>query len=95
MPVGASASREAGVGATGRFAGLAGGSLPFDAGAAGLGTLLAVSVFSLVVTLLRRVQAHRQMTARIRSRLATFAGPLADPPEAISAKRGSSTIRSA
>ena len=95
MAVGASASREAGVGATGRFAGLAGGSLPFDAGAAGLGTLLAVSVFSLVVTLLRRVQAHRQMTARIRSRLATFAGPSADPPEAISAKRGSSTIRSA
>jgi hypothetical protein len=65
-------------GAGARLAGL-GGTLPLDPGAAGLGTLLAISAASLAVTLLRRGQARRRMAARIARRLATFAGSPPDP----------------
>ena len=67
-----------------RIAGL-GGPLPFDAGTAGLGTLLAISAASLAVTLLRREQSKRRLATRIAGRLATFAaGPegSAGPPPA-------------
>ncbi len=82
-----------------RFAGL-GGTLPLDAGAAGLGTLLAISAASLAVTLLRREQSRRRMATRIAGRLATFVGGPAGSrprtsPEPRSAERGPSTIHSA
>ena len=44
-------------GAAGRLAGL-GGTLPFDAGTAGLGTLAAISAASVAVTLLRRAYSR-------------------------------------
>jgi hypothetical protein len=56
--------------------------LPFDAGAAGVGTLLAISVLSVAVTLLRRTRSRRRLAARIAGRLASFAAPaeaLRDP----------------
>ena len=68
------------LGATaGRLAGL-GGTLPFDAGIAGLGTLAAISAASVAVTLLRRASSRRRLSARIAGRLATFAAPAGDPP---------------
>jgi hypothetical protein len=72
-----------------------GGTLSLDPGAAGLGTLLAISAASLAVTLLRRGQARRRMAARIARRLATFAGPRPGPSEAIAVERAPSTIHSA
>ena len=85
-------------GALSRIAGL-GGQLPFDAGTAGLGTLIALSAASLAVTLLRREQSKRRLATRIAGRLATFAtgseaasGPSTDgsvPPR--SAEREPST----
>ncbi len=100
--VGASGSgpsaSDAGTAGASRFAGL-GGTLPFDAGAAGLGTLVAISVASVAVTMLRREQARRQMAARIAGRLATFVGgpegSAAAPSGPRSAERESSTIHSA
>jgi hypothetical protein len=85
-----------------RFASL-GGSWPLDAGAAGIGTLVAVSAASVAVTLIRREQSRRRLAGRIAGRLATFVGgpadPAADPavgPSAPrSAERGPSTIHSA
>jgi hypothetical protein len=93
-----------------RFASL-GGSLPLDAGAAGIGTLVAVSAASVTVTLIRREQSRRRLAARIAGRLTTFAGgssvpsthpsvdpgvdPADDPPTPRSAERGPSTIHSA
>jgi hypothetical protein len=56
--------------------------LPFDAGAAGVGTLLAISVLSVAVALLRRTRSRRRLAARIAGRLASFAAPaeaLRDP----------------
>jgi hypothetical protein len=47
------------------------GGLP---GAAGIGTLLAISALSLAVTGLRRWQARRRLGARVATRLAAFAG---------------------
>jgi hypothetical protein len=47
------------------------GGLP---GAAGIGTLLAVSALSVAVTALRRWQARRRLGARVTARLAAFAG---------------------
>jgi hypothetical protein len=79
----------------GRLAGLGGGQLPFDAGAAGLGTLLAISAASLAVTLLRREQARRRFATRIAGRLATFAGPPGRPDGSTPAEREPSTIHSA
>ena len=85
-------------GSAGRLAGL-GGTLPFDAGTAGLGTLAAISAASVAVTLLRRAYGRRRLSARIAGRLATFAAPAGDPPggpsAASSAERGPSTIHSA
>jgi hypothetical protein len=85
--------------------------LPLDAGAAGIGTLLAVSAASVTVTLIRREQSRRRLAARIAGRLTTFAGgssvpstdpsddpgvdPADDPPTPRSAERGPSTIHSA
>ncbi len=85
-------------GSAGRLAGLS-GTLPFDAGTAGLGTLAAISAASVAVTLLRRAYSRRRLSARIAGRLATFAAPSGDPPGDLpptsSAERGPSTIHSA
>ncbi|MFL5716314.1 MAG: lamin tail domain-containing protein [Chloroflexota bacterium] len=85
-----------------RFAGF-GGSLPLGAGAAGLGTLLAVSAASVAVTLVRREHARRRVATHVAGRLATFVGaatgpsgdPADGPPASRSAERGPSTIHSA
>jgi hypothetical protein len=45
------------------------------AGLAGLGTLIALSVISLAVTLGRRAHARRRVEARITARLASFGAP--------------------
>lgn len=85
--------------AAARFAGLGGGSFPLDPGAAGLGTLLAISAISLGVTLLRREHARRRLATRIAGRLVTFAGPTAGPSGGpsgpLAAEREPSTIHSA
>ncbi len=73
--VGPTAVASAGGQSGGRLAGLGGGPLSLDPGAAGLGTLLAISAASLAVTLLRRAHARRRVAARIAGRLTTFAGP--------------------
>ncbi|MFL5673507.1 MAG: lamin tail domain-containing protein [Chloroflexota bacterium] len=99
---GGSSAAPSGLPGTTRFAGL-GGSLPFDAGIAGLGTLVAISAASVAVTLIRREQSRRRLTARISGRLATLvagaSGPPAgadiDPAVPRSAERGPSTIHSA
>ncbi|HEX6868998.1 MAG TPA: OB-fold nucleic acid binding domain-containing protein, partial [Candidatus Limnocylindrales bacterium] len=76
-----------------------GGALPFDAGAAGLATLLAISAASVAMALLRREQSKRRLATRIAGRLAAFAGgstdPAAPPSDPRSAERGPSTIHSA
>ncbi len=67
---------------TSRFAGFGSSPLPIDAGAAGVGTLVAISVLSVAVTLLRRSRSRRRLAARIAGRLASFAAPaeaLRDP----------------
>jgi hypothetical protein len=79
--VGAAGTSDVALG-TSRFAGIGSPALPIDAGAAGLGTLLAISVLSVAVTLLRRSRSRRRLAARIASRLASLAGPaeaLRDP----------------
>ena len=55
------------------------GPFPLDPGAAGLGTLLAISAASLAITVLRRQQLRRRMAARIATRLATFAAAVGGP----------------
>ena len=50
------------------------------AGVAGLGTLAALSIASLSVTLLRRQHANRRLEARIAARVASFGGPIDRPP---------------
>jgi hypothetical protein len=79
----------------GRVAGFGGGPWPVDPGAAGLGTLVAISALSLVVTVLRRAHARRQFAARIAARLVTFAGPSGDHFDGTIAEREPSTNRSA
>jgi hypothetical protein len=69
-----------------RFAALGGGSWPAPPEVAGLGTLLAISAVSLVVTLLRREQSRRRLATRIAGRLATFATP--STPAAVAVLRG-------
>jgi hypothetical protein len=67
---------------TSRFAGFGSPPLSIDAGAAGVGTLLAISVLSVAVTLLRRSRSRRRLATRIAGRLASFATPaeaLRDP----------------
>jgi hypothetical protein len=66
-----------------RFAGLASGPWPATPEVAGLGTLLAISAVSVVVTLLRREQSRRRLATRIAGRLATFATPSTPAPEAV------------
>jgi len=80
---------------TSRFAGFGGAPWPVDAGAAGIGTLLAISVLSVAVTLLRRTRSRRRLAARIAGRLASYAAPadaLRDPNVA---ERGPSTNHAA
>jgi hypothetical protein len=78
---------------TGRLAGLGGGPSPFDGGAAGLATLVAISAVSAAVTILRRRHSRRRMAVRIAARLATFAGPSPGPEMATAAEREPSTNR--
>ena len=66
-------------GGSGRLAGLGGGGLPVDAGAAGLGGLAAISTASIVVTLLRREQSRRRLASRIAARLADPRRPYRRP----------------
>jgi hypothetical protein len=80
---------------TGRLAGLGGGPSPFDGGAAGLAALVAISVISAAVTILRRRHARRRFAARIAARLTTFAGPPTGPGTGTAAEREPSTNRSA
>ena len=69
------------------------------AGMAGLGTVICLSLASLLVTLGRRAHARRQIAARVAARVAAFeasAGPSSDPPPAPrSVERGDSTIHAA
>jgi hypothetical protein len=81
--------------ATSRFAGLGAAPWPVDPGAAGLGTLLAISGLSLAVALLRREGARRRSAARLAGRLATLAGPKATLAGPSVAEREPSTIHSA
>ncbi len=85
---------DAGTG-TSRFAGFGGTPWPVDAGAAGLGTLLAISALSVAVTLLRRSRSRRLLAARIASRLASFATPTDAVRDPIAAEREPSTIHAA
>jgi hypothetical protein len=78
-----------------RFSSFAGGPWPVDAGAAGLGTLFAISAASIAVAVLRREYARRRLAARIGGRLASFAGSADHPGDPTPAERGSSTNRSA
>jgi hypothetical protein len=80
---------------TGRLAGLGSGPSPFDGGAVGLATLVAISAISAAVTILRRRHTRRRLAARIAARLATFAGPPPSPAMATAAEREPSTNRSA
>jgi hypothetical protein len=80
---------------TSRFAGFGGGPLPVDAGAAGLGTLAAISAVSLSVTLLRRSRSRRRLAARIAARLASFGTPADGPRDPNPAEREPSTIHAA
>jgi hypothetical protein len=79
----------------GRLAVLAGGPFVLDTGAAGLGTLLAISAASLAVTLLRREHARRRSATRIAARLVVHAGPRAPIAAPNTGERGPSTIHSA
>jgi hypothetical protein len=94
-PVLASADPAGGGRSAGLLAGFGGAPWPVDPGAAGLGSLIAISALSLVVTLLRRAHARRVFAARIAARLVTFAGPTAGHPGGPTAERGPSTNRSA
>ena len=78
-----------------RQARLGGAPWPVDPGAAGLGTLLAISALSLAVTVLRRQHARRRFAARMAGRLAAFAASQGPADDATMAERGSSTNRSA
>jgi hypothetical protein len=98
-PAGAAqASGETGQGATtgtSRFAGFGGAQWPVEPGAAGVGTLLAISALSLAVTLLRRSRSRRRLAARIASRLASFAAPTPARRDPIAAEREPSTNHAA
>jgi hypothetical protein len=88
-------SQSPGPAGSSRFAGLTGAPWPTDAGVAGLGSLVLVSVLSLAVTLLRRQRSQRRLAARVAVRLATLTGSSGPPPAAASAERGPSTTDSA
>ncbi len=74
-----------------RLAGLGGSPWPLEPGLAGIGTMLAVSLLSVAVTLLRRARSRRRVAARIAARLATFVGPRAVLDGRSVAERGPST----
>jgi hypothetical protein len=80
---------------TSRLAGFGGSTWPVDAGAAGVGTLFAISALSVAVTLLRRSRSRRLLAARIASRLASFATPKDADKDTIVAEREPSTIHAA
>ena len=80
---------------TSRFAGFGTGPWPIDAGAAGVGTLLAISVLSVAVTLLRRSRSRRRLAARIAGRLASFAAPAEAQRDPSVAEREPSTNHAA
>jgi hypothetical protein len=69
------------------------------AGVAGLGTLIALSLASLLVILGRRAHARRQIAARVAARVAAFdgsPGPPSGPPAGPrSAERDDGTIHAA
>ena len=71
-------------GSAGRLAGL-GGTLPFDAGTAGLGTLAAISAASVAVTLLRRAYGRRRLSRPDRRSIGHVRGPLRRPARRASA----------
>jgi uncharacterized protein YdeI (BOF family) len=79
----------------GRLAGLTSAPWPLDAGTAGLGGLVAISLASVAVTLLRREQARRRLAARIADRLAALGGRTEGPSGDLPAEREPSTNRSA
>ena len=75
-------------GSAGRLAGL-GGTLPFDAGTAGLGTLAAISAASVAVTLLRRAYSRRRLSARIAGSIGHVRGSRRRPARrAVGGERG-------
>jgi hypothetical protein len=78
-----------------RFAGLGGAPWPVDAGAAGIGTLLAISMLSVAVTLLRRSRSRRRLAARIAGRLASYTTPAEALRDPIVAEREPSTNHAA
>jgi hypothetical protein len=78
-----------------RFAAFGGAPWPVDPGAAGVGTLVAISVLSLGVTLLRRSRSRRLLAARIASRLASLATPTEARRDPIVAEREPSTNHAA
>jgi hypothetical protein len=99
---GSGASAPAGSGTTARDAGLLDGSSGIGggvAGIAGIGTVICLSLASLLVTLGRRAHARRQIAARVAARVAAFeasATPSSDAPAGPrSAERGDSTIHAA
>jgi hypothetical protein len=78
-----------------RFAGFGGAPWPVDAGVAGIGTLLAISVLSVAVTLLRRSRSRRRLATRIADRLASYAAPAGGLRDPIVAEREPSTNHAA
>jgi hypothetical protein len=80
---------------TSRFAGFGGGTWPIDAGAAGVGTLLGISVLSVAVTVFRRSRSRRRLSARIADRLASLSTPAEAVLDPIVAERGPSTNHAA
>jgi hypothetical protein len=80
---------------TNRLAGFGAAPWPVDAGAAGVGSLVAVSVLSVAATLLRRSRSRRRLATRIADRLATFAARPETVRDPNSAEREPSTNRSA
>jgi hypothetical protein len=78
-----------------RLAALGDGPWPSGAGLAGVGTLLLVSVLSVLVTVVRREQSKRRLARRIATRLSTISGPPATAPAGTGPERGPSTNHSA
>jgi hypothetical protein len=68
---------------------------PVDASAAGVGSLLAVSVLSVAVTVVRRSRSRRRLAARVAGRLAAFAAPSETRRDANVAEREPSTNHAA
>jgi hypothetical protein len=82
-------------GGSSRLAGFGGGPWPVDPGAAGVGTLLAISAVSVAVTVLRRSRSRRRLARRIAGRLATLGAPADGLGQPNVAERGPSTNHAA